>query len=260
MLLMQQQELSGGGFDPDYQAVLDYASANAISHPSSPIKEAQNNLMIALKADGLFAKMDVFHVFTDATTGNKDFKSICWKRLTSGTGHPSIIYTANGMITGDVPDAYFQTNYHFINDSINYTLNDAFYGNIIYSNDSLFMCASNFGTQNSFVYAGAQKRINSNNNNLNSSVDLSTDTGFIGISRYDSTNVSVFSKSTKYDRTQNSLSLPNGNYNIGYYNKGAYASTFAASIAGASLDATDIANFRNAFNTYLDALGLTQFA
>jgi hypothetical protein len=54
-------------FDADYQAVLNYATTQGYTLPSAGQQTLQNQLVVDLKAGGIWAKLDTFGVF--ATDG-----------------------------------------------------------------------------------------------------------------------------------------------------------------------------------------------
>jgi hypothetical protein len=54
-------------FDADYQAVLDYATTQGYTLPSAGQQTLQNQLVVDLKAGGIWSKLDTFGVF--ATDG-----------------------------------------------------------------------------------------------------------------------------------------------------------------------------------------------
>ena len=58
-------------YDSDYQAVLDYATTQGYTLPSSGQQTLQNQLVADLKDAGVWSKLDTFAVF--ATDGNEDF-------------------------------------------------------------------------------------------------------------------------------------------------------------------------------------------
>lgn len=242
----------GGGFDPDYQAVLDFATANAISKPNSFTQIGQNALMIELKGYGLLSRFDFFFCFIDNTTTSTDFKKICWKRLISGNDLTLPLYDEYG-IEGDFDPLFL------LNSGTNYTVDDACYGHIVYQLNTLYLNSIVNSTNTSFRIDNNQKRINSGSN-LSASVNLSGQNGLMAISRYDSSNVSVFHKSTEYARTQASGVLSSNYFLINHYNGGAQNNIISCSFNADAFSGTDYANLRSAFNNYLTYLGLSAFA
>lgn len=250
------------GFDPDYQAVLDYYTANAIPHPSSFIQIGQNQFMIEMKSYGLLGvsgKYEVYHLFVDGTSVNENAKSVCWQRLVSGTPQHSVQYDTYGIFKDAVANSYFDTNFLF-NSGSKYTLNDAYYGYVVYEINSLYLSSADT-TRESFAVSSAQKRINSAfTNHSGSAVNLTGQNGFIGISRLDSSNINIYHKSNTYARTQASNSFDAQTFKVNHYNGGGYNNTMSDCHLGSSLTSTDVANHRTAFNNYLTYLGLTTFA
>lgn len=109
-------------FDPDYQAVLDYATAQGYALPSTGQQTLQNQLMIDRKAAGLWDKDDTFALFAGS---NADFALIDWKRLTTYTAFNSPVYTAATGYKLNGASSYISTNYNPSVDGVNYTLNNA---------------------------------------------------------------------------------------------------------------------------------------
>jgi hypothetical protein len=76
-------------YDPAYQAVLDYATLQGFALPSVPIQDAQNQLVVDLKAANAWTEFDVFYNFL--SDGDIDFASINW--ITPGSftvGQPTV--------------------------------------------------------------------------------------------------------------------------------------------------------------------------
>lgn len=123
----------GGGFDPDYQAILNYATSNAISKPSAPQQIAQNQLVLDLKAFGLWTKFDVLRIFMNDI--GKAFGYINWKYpnsnyMTESTDSGSIVFVPNSHIAknSSVDTLNLRNNYTPSSHAINYLLNDACVG------------------------------------------------------------------------------------------------------------------------------------
>ena len=120
---LQFGRVLGGGFDSDYQSVLNYATTQGYTLPSETQQILQNNLVLDLKSAGIWAKLDSFSVF--ATDGNSDFALVDWVRLTTQTAFNSPAFTPNLGFFGDGVSAYIETGFIPSTDGINYTLNDA---------------------------------------------------------------------------------------------------------------------------------------
>ena len=96
-----------GGFDADYQAVLNYATTQGYTLPSAGQQIIQNQLVLDLKTAGAWSKLDTFGVF--ATDGDADFALIDWKRLSDYTAVNSPTFTANEGFTGNGTSSYIDT-------------------------------------------------------------------------------------------------------------------------------------------------------
>ena len=115
----------GGGFDTDYQAVLDFATSEGITLPSANQQILQNNVVLSLKDKGLWNKKDAFGLF--ATDGNVDFALICWKRLIKMTAFNSPAFAENAGFTGNGTSSYIDTKFKSATDGVNFLLDDAGY-------------------------------------------------------------------------------------------------------------------------------------
>ena len=111
----------GGGFDADYQAVLDYATTQGYTLPSASQQALQNQLVVDLKDAGVWSKLDTFYVF--ATDGDSDFASINFKdpnnyeitEVNSPTFTPDVGFTGNGV------SAYLDPSYNQGTDGVNWS-------------------------------------------------------------------------------------------------------------------------------------------
>jgi hypothetical protein len=56
---------SGVKYDSDYQAVLNYATTQGYTLPSASQQIIQNQLVIDLKAGGIWNKLDVLYIFAN---------------------------------------------------------------------------------------------------------------------------------------------------------------------------------------------------
>jgi hypothetical protein len=73
-------DAAAGAYDADYQAILDYGTAQGYTLPSSAEQDAGNQYMLDLKSTGLYARSKV--LFIPNKGGDNNFKLICWKRKT----------------------------------------------------------------------------------------------------------------------------------------------------------------------------------
>jgi hypothetical protein len=110
-------------FDPAYQAVLDFATSEGITLPSTSQQELQNQVVLSLKDKGLWNKKDAFGLF--ATDGNVDFALICWKRLIKMDAISSPTFTLNAGFDGNGSSSYIDTLFRPAIDGVNFLQDDA---------------------------------------------------------------------------------------------------------------------------------------
>jgi hypothetical protein len=106
-------------FDADYQAVLDYATTQGYTLPSAGQQTLQNQLVVDLKAGGVWSKLDTFGVW--ATDGDSDFALIDWIRLSQYTAVNSPTFTTNVGFQGNGTSSYIDSNYNAFTSGVNYT-------------------------------------------------------------------------------------------------------------------------------------------
>jgi hypothetical protein len=116
-------EIVGLSFDADYQAVLDRATTLGYTLPTIEQQNLQNTLLLNMKADGVWDKLDVFYNF--ANNGSVGFATINWKSpslyLASPTNNPT--FTFNVGFTG-VGTGFINTNFAPTN-GVQYQQNNA---------------------------------------------------------------------------------------------------------------------------------------
>ena len=114
--------LSGGGFDSDYQAVLDKGIANGNTAPTST--NAGNQLMIDLKSSGAFAKADALGVLASGVGSDSGFALIDWKRLINLTAVNSPAFNNIQGFSGNGNSSYIDLVYNPSTDAVNWGIND----------------------------------------------------------------------------------------------------------------------------------------
>jgi hypothetical protein len=203
-------------FDADYQAVLNYGTTQGYTLPSAGQQTLQNQLVLDLKAGGIWSKLDTFAVF--ATDGDSDFALIDWKRLSDYTGVNSPTFTINQGFTGNGTSSYIDTNFQPINGT-NYAQNSAHFMVYCYANDSAstyyggaldttpsVIRSLNFGGRdgsNRFSTVA----INSTSSDVTATNSVLDDTGFNLITRTNSTTVKAYKDNTLISTFTNSSSL-----------------------------------------------------
>ena len=110
----------------EYQAVLDYATTQGYTLPSGGQQVLQNNLIIALKSAGVWAKLDTFCVW--ATDGDSDFALVDWIRLSNYTAVNSPTFTSNQGYAGNGTTSYIDSNFNPSVSGVNYVDGDLSFG------------------------------------------------------------------------------------------------------------------------------------
>ena len=246
--------------DPDYQAVLDYATTQGYTLPSTSGQTLQNNLVVSLKSAGIWSDLDLFYVF--ATDGDDDFATINWKSISSYQG------IINGLITlyqnqGFRPDTanvanYINTQFNWNTNGTGYTQDDAC--RFLWDYDATYIGAVYDGQ-----LGGARETFNGGNNNLHritqDSASLPTNfdntgSGFKMIQRTSSTNVNLYNNTTTPTSFNvNSAPSPNTDPQTIFRRGGSGNSQNFISLygMGASLSGKETALF-NALTTYMSGL------
>ena len=252
----------GGGFDADYQAVLDYATTQGYTLPSSGQQTLQNQLVVDLKSAGIWSKLDTFAVF--ATDGDSDFALIDWIRLIDYTAFNSPTFTTNQGFTGNGTSSYIDTNYNPNTNKVNLTINSASIGfwqrsssvarpSVEIGTDdgtSRFQCLSRWSDSNSYM------PIFTSNFPF---VTASTSVGLFQNNRINSTTVNQYVNGVKNGLNQSDTSntIPSRNITVlarnqstifGFSNRQLSMSFIASNLESESND------FYNAFNTYITSI------
>lgn len=242
-----------GGFDADYQAVLNYATTQGYTLPSAGQQTLQNQLVVDLKAGGVWNKLDTLAVF--ATNGNIDFALIDWKRLSQYTAVNSPTFTTNEGFTGNGTSSYVDSNFNPSTSGVNYTLNDAsryFFPHAFVSTGRIDGTTTT--AVNSIVRSLlATQRINSGSGNLSVSFDYTAVVNPKSIHRTSLTSVDLFNGTSGTTGVQTSVSVLNSNQFVLRSGTSFGSHTASAYAMGASLVAENTA-FVNAYNTYKSAI------
>jgi hypothetical protein len=240
-------------FDADYQAVLDYATTQGYTLPSASQQILQNQLVVDLKAGGIWSKLDTFAVF--ATDGSSDFALIDWIRLTQYTAVNSPTFTTNEGFQGNGTSSYIDTNYNPSTSGVNYTLNDAsryFFPHAFVSvarMDGTTSAGQNIMIRNS----STTQRINSSTQSLLTAFDYTAVIDPKSIHRTSSVSVDLFNGTIGTTGVTTSTGITNSNQFVLRAATAYAAHTASAYAMGASLVAENT-DFVNAYNTYKSAL------
>ena len=193
-------------FDADYQAVLDRGTALGYTLPTDGQKIKQNQLLVNLKANGVWAKLDVFYNF--ANDGSKEFATLNWKApvLYQATLFNSISWNTSGFI-GNGTNTYIDTNFQLAS-GVNYTLNNA--SRYIYqsstSGTSIFDGNATAASNTFRSGASTAQRINQNVAGVSPAFTYDLQNQMKSIHRTSATDVTLFNGGNSglvYDETTN---------------------------------------------------------
>lgn len=240
-------------FDADYQAVLTYATSLGYTLPSAGQQVKQNQLVLDLKAGGIWSKLDTLRVY--ATDGSASFALIDWKRLALCTAVNSPTFTTNQGYQGNGTSSYIDTGFN-PNTAVganNYKLTNASAGAWVFvSGNGSAICGADTGTALSIRNSNSgQHRINSGN--IVTAVDLSG-TGLRVANKTASNTWTFFRDLTAINGTGGA----DNNVTTNITDLKAVSVLFGSnrtsiSYAGASLVAEHTSLY-NAFNTYITSL------
>jgi hypothetical protein len=246
-------------FTAEYKAVLDKAlsfTPTPYTLPTTATQQKQNKLLKSMKADGVWAKLDVFYVFAVDNNASA-FATLNWKNpnANQSTLVSSPTFANNAGFTGNGTSSYINTNFNPATQGVNYTLNDAsryFFphafvgttrvdGTVASSVNALLI-----GTTNTH-------RINCGINTLTAALPVTSSINAKSIHRTSANDVSIYQGIIGSSSTQASTVIFNSNQHI--LNAGSvFAShTVSAYAMGASMISENAA-FVNAWDTYKSSL------
>jgi hypothetical protein len=218
-------------FDPDYQAVLNYATSQSYTLPSASQQILQNQLVLDLKDGGIWSLMDTIYVY--ATDGDRDYAKLNWKSpsLFFCTEINSPTFTTNQGFIGNGTSSYLNTNWNSVTNGVNFQLNNA--SMVIYA-----LALSGVGTPFNGVASGnfqgfvngtgTTQRINTGSS-LSANIDM-TGAGYKSFNKTASLNITGTNGTNQQDRTVSSDNSFNENHFIlrrgGLY--GAHTISYAA--------------------------------
>jgi len=256
---------SPAGYDPDYDAILTYATGQGYTLPTDIQKTLQNQLVVDLKSYGIWTDLDIFYVF--ATDGDEKFSLINWKNPNAFEATKSSIsspvFTTNQGWDQNGSSNYLITGFITSVNGTGYTLNDAARIYYDYDNDTT---TTQVGYSGNIVQGGVQPdrwngtNVSShsvNSTNLLSSAFDNTGIGLKMIQRTSSTIVNLYNNSaTPNARTQTSVALDTNTHTILRYGSGAgnYSSNICSMYGlGASMSGKET-DLYNAINTYMASI------
>jgi hypothetical protein len=251
--------ISVAAFDADYQAILDKGTSLGYTLPTDSVKLKQNTLLTSMKADGVWAKLDVFYVF--AQDGSAEFATLNWKNPSANQSTLSSptppTFVTNGGFQGNGVDSYIDTNFNPATQGVQYTLNNAsryFFTHAISGSGRFDGNNLGVGTNSILRASSTFQRINSGaSGNLATSFDFTATVNAKSIHRTSSTNVTLFNETTGASTTQTSVAVQSANQFVLRSGTTYAAHTCAAYAMGASMIAENT-NFVTDWNTYKNSL------
>lgn len=259
---------SGQSVDSDYQAVLDRATTLGYTLPSAGQQVKQNQLVVDLKAAGVWSLLDVFYVF--ATDGNNNFATLNWKAPSSFklTITGGVTFTADQGFNSNGTTGYLATGWNPSTNGVNLTLNSASIATYIYNhvteNKYDLGTAPNFTGSGPWLYFRADDGFGSTIASVNAGSTSVTanggnSVGFWMSQRKDATNNYIFKNGAQVDvEADASTSVANAELFLLCVRNGTAPSFFSTKklsmfSAGASLNGLESA-FYTAWNTYRTSL------
>lgn len=249
----------GGGWisDADYQAILDEATAQGYVKPSAACQVLQNQLVLDLKAAGIWAKADFMLVMAnDAATS--DFALINWA---APTGTKSTLVNSptwvpkKGFKT-DGATSYVQTPWA-PNTGVKSSLNDAGKAIWIYEvpTTGVYLYGNISNAQERVAFGNATtSRLHSGSVNMDSAYNFNT-TGLFGMNRNDSANVTLFTNNDagttigQASSVRNLLALNIGMGGGNYVDSGSSVFWYGSNLI------SENAAFYTALNAYMTGVG-----
>jgi hypothetical protein len=239
------------GMDPDYKAILDYATTQGYTLPSESQRLLQEQLIIDLKAAGVWSKLDTFAVF--ATDGNSDFALIDWKRLSQYTAVNSPTFTTNQGFKGNGTSSFLDTNWNAVTNGVNFQLNNA--GIVCYvfsaSGNGPFTGVASGNNQGATNSTAATMRINTTQS-LNATVNM-VGNGYTAVHKTSSLNLTFTKGTNQQNRTVTTDNSFNESHFILRRGSGFGAHTISFASYGANMESYD-STYNTILTNYINAL------
>lgn len=245
----------GESFDADYQAILDKAASPGFGYtlPSASVQAKQNALLVSMKANGVWAKLDVFYVF--AQDGSAEFATLNWKNPAANQANitSSPTFTSNQGFTGNGTSSYIDTNFNPATQGVQYTQNNASRYFFTHAMGTGRFDGNTSGINSITTGILGSQRINASGNNAVPSIDFNSTANTKSIHRTSSTSITAYNSTTAQTSVQTSASVASANQWI-LRSSGNYGThTCAAYAMGASM-ISEHTNFINDWNTYKSSL------
>jgi hypothetical protein len=244
---------SGPTYDPDYQAILNRATTLGYTLPSASVQAKQNTLLTSMKADGVWAKLDVFYVF--AQDGGADFGTLNWKNpnANQSTLVNTPTFVSNGGLQGNGTSSYIDTNFNPVTQGVQYTQNNASRYFFTHALGIGRFDGNTSGNNSIFLGVSGSQRINSGSNIASPVITFDSTINTKSIHRTSSTAVTAYNSTTAQIAAQTSSAMTSANQWILRSSTNYSTNTCAGYAMGASMIA-EHTNFINDWNTYKNSL------
>jgi hypothetical protein len=251
---------SGYVFDADYQAIINEATTLSYTLPTSGQRVKQNKLMIALKAEGIFSRLDIMYIF--ANDGSQEFATLNWKDPSAFQANliNAPTFTSNEGFNSDGATSYIRTSWtpsinsqemtlNSVHRSLyNYTFRAGSRGNIIGAFSGT-VDRTAFSSNNNVV------RLNVSSSNLSPTIDNRAE-GFHVYNRLNDSDVRILVDGVFSNHTSAVGALATSNRTLFYSGIISTASdiTISTYSEGGKLNDTESLAFQDAVNTYMGTL------
>jgi len=243
-------------FDPDYQAVLDYATLQGYTLPSAGRQTIENQLVLDLKSAGVWAKLDFFSFWK--TDGDSDYACINW--INPGTNNALKInaptFTSLSGFTFDGATNYLEVSGLSPDNQTLGSQNNASYGVYKMAAGSGIMAGTLAPNNNRFacnILTKNQLRINQGASfNANNQI-VSAAQGLKIITRPDATQWYIYDNGTQIVETTPSSTPDTSNFSFGATSNLFGDCELSAGFVGEDLS-TVAAGFKTAMDTAINAI------
>lgn len=252
---------SGYNFVPDsaYKAVLDRAITLGYTLPSQYCRFIQNRMLLALKAAGIWDKLDAFWV--PANDGSSNFATLNWK--SPSTSQMTLVNSPQWItregFKGNGSTSYVNTNFTSTTQGVNYVLDNACRFTWVTTIPTIGTAfeggtATPASVGNIMAYSTtAVKKINSTND-LSSGFSTTTGAGLKSIHRTSSINVTLANGSVSDTRTATSTALSGSPFVVGRGASSLYSNTTVGIYGvGASL-VSELTSLNSTLTAYMNDL------
>lgn len=257
-------ELFPAGTTPQGNAVI----AAMPTTPNAARQKLIQTLVKGLLDDGIWAMLDILYL----TAADASLNSLInW--INPGTHDLTVVNLVAGQFTidrgwtGNGVNGYLDTNYNPSTDGINFTLNDASIGAYCRLNiqEDTVIIGCQAGGPGAYIYPRDSTYVGNsilsklNDSSLGSVPNLDSK-GFYIISRDVAAHKDIYKNTIKTEHIEVSTTIPNQNiYILGLNNGGALqeisTNQIAEAHAGGGMTQTNVNNFTDRLETFMDAIG-----